>query len=150
MSLIETLQLPYILDRLPCLHRKHPYHDDSATYLLIVSVHRIRQTSKCKGTQQNNKACDANMNPDVHNYSSSGPTYELVDTNKGSSQIYAIPELSKEKASGKGNAGAATEDEGHYYHVLEGVVYEDVQYDCEGTERVGDAESQRPIKSQQT
>ena len=54
---------------------------------------------------------------ETHNYSSSGPAYELVDTNKGVGHNYSVPEQCGKRISKL--AKTTTEDEEHYYHVLE-------------------------------
>ena len=61
--------------------------------------------------QLDNPVYDTNM--DTYNYSSSGPTYELVDTNNGAGLTYSALEKSGE------GSHKAIENEEHYYHVLE-------------------------------
>ena len=58
---------------------------------------------------------DANM--ETHNYSSSGPTYELVDTSEGVGHNYSVLEQCGERRSN--SAKTMTENREHYYHVLE-------------------------------
>ena len=54
---------------------------------------------------------DSNM--ETHNYSSSGPTYELVDTSAGAGLTYSTLEQCEESSQ------KPAEHEQHYYHVLE-------------------------------
>ena len=55
-----------------------------------------------------------------HNYSSSGPTYELVDNIEGAGQISSVLEQHGERGEEEGTVSKTTaEDEEHYYHVLE-------------------------------
>ena len=54
---------------------------------------------------------DSNM--ETPNYSSSGPTYELVDTSAGAGLTYSTLEQCEESSQ------KAAENEQHYYHVLE-------------------------------
>ena len=61
--------------------------------------------------QLDNPVYDTNM--DTYNYSSSGPTYELVDTNKGVGLTYSALAQSGESSA------KARENEEHNYHVLE-------------------------------
>ena len=65
--------------------------------------------------QLHNPVYDSNM--ETHNYSSSGPTYELVDTNKEEGQTYSVLEQCKENSTKP--AKTTSENEEHYYHVLE-------------------------------
>ena len=82
--------------------------------------------------QLHNPVYDSNM--ETHNYSSSGPTYELVDTNEGAGQTYSVLEQCEENTSSTKPSKTTTEDEEHYYHVLE-------SGECEGaTEGVCDYE----------
>ena len=65
--------------------------------------------------QLDNPVYDSNM--ETYNYSSSGPTYELVDTNEGAGQTYSVLEQCEE--SNNNQSKMTTEDDEHYYHVLE-------------------------------
>ena len=58
------------------------------------------------------------INMETINYSSSGPTYELVDTDMGAGQTHSVLEQSNGRSSNTANT-LTTEDEGHHYHVLE-------------------------------
>ena len=54
------------------------------------------------------------------NYSSSGPTYELVDTIEGAGQMSSVLEQRGERGEEEGTVlKTMAEDEEHYYHVLE-------------------------------
>ena len=55
-------------------------------------------------------------NMETHNYSSNGPTYELVDTNEGAGQTYSVLEQYQE--SNNNQLKLTTEDEECNYHVL--------------------------------
>ena len=65
---------------------------------------------------------------ETHNYSSSGPTYELVDTNEGAGQTYSALEQCQENRAKP--AKTTEENEEHYYHVLE-------SGECEGVTQGG-------------
>ena len=54
---------------------------------------------------------------ETHNYSSLGPTNELIDTSKGAGQTYALLEQCREGCTK--TTKTTTEDEEYYYHVLE-------------------------------
>ena len=54
-------------------------------------------------------------NTDTHNYSSSGPTYELIDTLEGTGQTYSVLEQCQENRTKPSKT--ATEDEDHDYHL---------------------------------
>ena len=56
---------------------------------------------------------------ETHNYSSSGPTYELVDTSNGMGHSYAVLEQSNGTASHDQNIKSSMDDKEHHYHVLE-------------------------------
>ena len=72
--------------------------------------------------QLHNPVYDSNM--ETHNYSSSGPTYELVDTIEGAGQTYSVLDIATK---------TMTKDEEHYYHVLESGECEGVTVGgCEG------------------
>ena len=58
---------------------------------------------------------DSNMAE--NNCSSSGPTYELMDINKGAGPIYSVLEQHQESETEM--AKTTTKDEEHHYHVLE-------------------------------
>ena len=59
--------------------------------------------------QLDNPVYDTNMETD--NYSFSGPTYELVNTNEGAGQTYSAQYQISTKTT--------TENEEQYYHILE-------------------------------
>ena len=69
------------------------------------------------------------MEIEVHNYSSSGPTYETVDTIEVLRQTYSVLECQE---SSTVQSMTATEDEEHYYRVLE-------SGECEGDHVTGEA-----------
>ena len=85
--------------------------------LALLSTHRSSHTctNRSEERQLDNPVYDASMV--APNYSSSGPTYELVDTNEGAGQTYSAPEQSQE--SRPKPAKTTTEDEEHYYHILD-------------------------------
>ena len=56
-------------------------------------------------------------NTEEQNYSSSGPTYELVDNSKGKGPLYSVLERCQESETEM--AKTATENKEHHYHVLE-------------------------------
>ena len=61
---------------------------------------------------------------EAHNYSSCGPTYELVDTGNGMGHSYAVLEQSNGNAGHEQNVKSAKtsmDDKEHHYHVLERV-----------------------------
>ena len=95
------------------------------------NAHTIRLSNNT-GTmerQLDNPVYDSNM--ETHNYSSSGPTYELVDTNEGVGQTYSVLEQCQESRAKPSKT--ITEDEEHYYHVLG-------SRECEGVTGGGDYE----------
>ena len=68
---------------------------------------------------------DTSMETEVHHYSSSGPTYETIDTIEGLGQNYSVLEQCKE--SSKESLKTMTEDiKGQYNHVLESGEHEGV------------------------
>ena len=79
--------------------------------LALLSTHRLSQTNRNEERQLHNPVYDSNM--ETHNYSSSGPTYELVDTNKGT---YSALEQCGESRTKQSKT--TTKDEEHY-EVLE-------------------------------
>ena len=102
------------------------------------NAHTIRQSNNNGTTehQLDNPVYDSNMV--APNYSSSGPTYELVDTNEGAGQTYSALEQSGERRSEL--AKTSTEDEEHHYHVLE-------SGECEGVTR-GVCDYEVPVSGQ--
>ena len=86
--------------------------------------------------QLDNPVYDSNM--ETHNYSSSGPTYELVDTNEGAGQTYSVLEQCQENRAKPSKT--TEEDEEHYYHVLE-------SGESEGAAR-GDCDYEVPVSGQ--
>ena len=59
---------------------------------------------------------DTNM--EAINNSSSGPTYELVETNNGTWQMISV-NLEQSQENATNSANTHTLDEEHYYHALE-------------------------------
>ena len=84
----------------------HSFIIHSHTHSFTSSNSQNESTDK----QLNNPMYDTNT--EAHNYSSSGPTYELIDSNKKAEQIYDLLEQCKE-------AKTTTGDEENFYHVLE-------------------------------
>ena len=80
-------------------------------------LHRFMGSSNNESSTQrqlDNPVYDTNM--ETHDYSSSGPTYELVDTNEGAGQTYSVLEQCQE--SNNNQLKTTTEDEECNYHVL--------------------------------
>ena len=96
------------------------------TYFLHVYTHRLRQTNcnnnNCEESRESQH--DTNTHIETHNYGSLGPTYELIDTSKGVGQTYALLEQCREGCTKA--TKTTTEDEEHYYHVLESEGHENV------------------------
>ena len=55
-----------------------------------------RNTMETTEHQLDNPVYDSNM--ETHDYSSSGPAYELADTNEGAGQTYSVLEQCQERA----------------------------------------------------
>ena len=83
------------------------------------NAHTIRQSNNNETTERHldNPVYDSNM--ETHNYSSSGPTYELVDTSEGVGQTYSVLEQCGERRSELAKTRLSTDDEEHHYQVLE-------------------------------
>ena len=78
--------------------------------LALLSTHRLSQTNRSEERQLHNPVYDSNM--ETHDYSSSGPTYELIDTIERVGQTYSALEQCGESRTKPSKT--TTEDEEHY------------------------------------